>query len=192
MAAPDDRIIRRHRRRTDDGKGFRRLIAGQRFRLPAGVDRQGGRPAVPADRGPLAGQRTLLPPVRVRACVDGDRPLGRRAVPQGAAANPPAAHRGCLQQLRDGRVADRADAHPAPLHRRGLQLDPAGGRRRPDLGRVPDVPRRPLQVLPLGQLAPPRASQGRDPRQLTPRTPGRPSNGSPSSRGRPRPTPRPR
>ena len=38
MAAPDERIIRRHRRRTDDGKGYRRLIAGRRFRLPAGLD----------------------------------------------------------------------------------------------------------------------------------------------------------
>ena len=32
------KVIRRHRRRTDDGKGVRRLIAGKRFRAPAGVD----------------------------------------------------------------------------------------------------------------------------------------------------------
>ncbi|HVX12196.1 MAG TPA: hypothetical protein VHC22_13525 [Pirellulales bacterium] len=32
------RIVRRHRRRTDDGKGLRRLIAGERFRLPVGVE----------------------------------------------------------------------------------------------------------------------------------------------------------
>ncbi len=38
MSDPDERIIRRHRRRTDDGKGYRRLIAGRRFRLPAGLD----------------------------------------------------------------------------------------------------------------------------------------------------------
>lgn len=38
MAASDERIIRRHRRRTDDGKGYRRLIAGKRYRLPAGLD----------------------------------------------------------------------------------------------------------------------------------------------------------
>ncbi len=38
MPTPEERIIRRHRRRTDDGKGYRRLIAGRRFRLPAGLD----------------------------------------------------------------------------------------------------------------------------------------------------------
>jgi len=32
------RIVRRHRKRTDDGKGLRRYIAGKRFRLTAGVD----------------------------------------------------------------------------------------------------------------------------------------------------------
>ena len=32
--------IRRHKRRTDDGKGLRRMIAGRRFRLPTGVDSQ--------------------------------------------------------------------------------------------------------------------------------------------------------
>src|SRR5688572_24612177 len=31
------RVIRRHKRRTDDGKGLRRLIAGRRFRMPVGV-----------------------------------------------------------------------------------------------------------------------------------------------------------
>ena len=37
MSESDGRIIRRHRRRSDDGKGVRRLIAGRRFRTPAGV-----------------------------------------------------------------------------------------------------------------------------------------------------------
>ena len=32
------KIIRRHRRRKDDGKGLRRMVAGKRFRLPADVD----------------------------------------------------------------------------------------------------------------------------------------------------------
>ena len=31
------RQIRRHKKRTDDGKGQRRLIAGKRFRLPVGI-----------------------------------------------------------------------------------------------------------------------------------------------------------
>lgn len=38
MAVSQSRIIRRHKQRTDDGKGLRRMIAGRRFRLPAGVD----------------------------------------------------------------------------------------------------------------------------------------------------------
>jgi len=38
MSESDARIIRRHKRRSDDGKGVRRLIAGRRFRVPAGVD----------------------------------------------------------------------------------------------------------------------------------------------------------
>ena len=37
MAVSQSRIIRRHKQRTDDGKGLRRMIAGRRFRLPAGV-----------------------------------------------------------------------------------------------------------------------------------------------------------
>ena len=38
MSESTGKVIRRHRRRTDDGKGVRRLIAGRRFRAPAGVD----------------------------------------------------------------------------------------------------------------------------------------------------------
>jgi hypothetical protein len=38
MSESDGRIIRRHRRRSDDGKGVRRLVAGRRFRAPTGVD----------------------------------------------------------------------------------------------------------------------------------------------------------
>ncbi len=38
MSNLDGRIIRRHKRRSDDGKGIRRLIAGRRFRATAGVD----------------------------------------------------------------------------------------------------------------------------------------------------------
>jgi hypothetical protein len=38
MSDSKGKVIRRHRRRTDDGKGVRRLIAGKRFRAPAGVD----------------------------------------------------------------------------------------------------------------------------------------------------------
>lgn len=38
MSDLDGRVIRRHRQRTDDGKGLRRLIAGRRFRAPAGVE----------------------------------------------------------------------------------------------------------------------------------------------------------
>ena len=38
MSDFDGRVIRRHKRRSDDGKGIRRLIAGRRFRTPAGVD----------------------------------------------------------------------------------------------------------------------------------------------------------
>jgi hypothetical protein len=38
MSDVNGRVIRRHRRRTDDGKGLRRLVAGKRFRVPAGVD----------------------------------------------------------------------------------------------------------------------------------------------------------
>lgn len=30
-------LLRRHRQRSDDGKGIRRLIAGKRFRVPAGT-----------------------------------------------------------------------------------------------------------------------------------------------------------
>ena len=37
MSESNGRIIHRHRRRSDDGKGVRRLIAGRRFRTPAGV-----------------------------------------------------------------------------------------------------------------------------------------------------------
>ena len=37
MSGPKGRPIRRHKQRTDDGKGVRRLIAGKRFRTPAGV-----------------------------------------------------------------------------------------------------------------------------------------------------------
>ena len=40
MADENERIIRRHKHRSDDGKGLRRLIAGKRFRLPAGVSSQ--------------------------------------------------------------------------------------------------------------------------------------------------------
>lgn len=32
-----DKIIRRHKNRIDDGKGYRRMIAGRRFRLPSGL-----------------------------------------------------------------------------------------------------------------------------------------------------------
>src|SRR5262245_37629817 len=35
MIVSETRIVRRHKRRSDDGKGVRRLIAGKRFRLPA-------------------------------------------------------------------------------------------------------------------------------------------------------------
>lgn len=31
------KVIRRHKNRIDDGKGYRRMIAGRRFRLPAGL-----------------------------------------------------------------------------------------------------------------------------------------------------------
>lgn len=34
------RTVRRHKRRTDDGKGHRRMVAGKRFRVPAGVELQ--------------------------------------------------------------------------------------------------------------------------------------------------------
>lgn len=37
MSGPKGRSVRRHKQRTDDGKGVRRLIAGKRFRTPAGV-----------------------------------------------------------------------------------------------------------------------------------------------------------
>lgn len=40
MAKSHTSTIRRHKRRTDDGKGLRRMIAGRRFRLPTGVDSQ--------------------------------------------------------------------------------------------------------------------------------------------------------
>lgn len=36
----NSKIIRRHKKRTDDGKGLRRMIAGRRFRLPAGLSSQ--------------------------------------------------------------------------------------------------------------------------------------------------------
>lgn len=38
MSEFEGRVIRRHKRRSDDGKGIRRLIAGRRFRAPAGID----------------------------------------------------------------------------------------------------------------------------------------------------------
>jgi hypothetical protein len=37
MSVPNGKAVRKHKRRTDDGKGVRRLIAGKRFRTPAGV-----------------------------------------------------------------------------------------------------------------------------------------------------------
>jgi hypothetical protein len=37
MSEFDSRVIRRHSRRSDDGKGVRRLIAGRRFRVLAGL-----------------------------------------------------------------------------------------------------------------------------------------------------------
>jgi|GEM_PF-3010260 len=37
MTDKKGRVIRHHKERSDDGKGFSRLIAGKRFRLPAGV-----------------------------------------------------------------------------------------------------------------------------------------------------------
>lgn len=37
MSGTNKRAVRRHKKRTDDGKGLRRMIAGQRFRLPHGV-----------------------------------------------------------------------------------------------------------------------------------------------------------
>jgi hypothetical protein len=37
MSVPRGKTVRRHKKRTDDGKGVRRLIAGKRFRTPAGV-----------------------------------------------------------------------------------------------------------------------------------------------------------
>ena len=37
MSDDSKRVIRHHRKRSDDGKGLRRLIAGKRFRLPSGV-----------------------------------------------------------------------------------------------------------------------------------------------------------
>ncbi|MHB8897865.1 MAG: hypothetical protein ACYC6Y_03865 [Thermoguttaceae bacterium] len=37
MSATEKRTVRRHKKRTDDGKGLRRMIAGLRFRLPHGV-----------------------------------------------------------------------------------------------------------------------------------------------------------
>ena len=40
MANQNERVIRRHKRRSDDGKGIRRLIADKRFRVPAGVSSQ--------------------------------------------------------------------------------------------------------------------------------------------------------
>ena len=36
MSDDSKKVIRHHRRRSDDGKGLRRLIAGKRFRLPSG------------------------------------------------------------------------------------------------------------------------------------------------------------
>lgn len=38
MPGPKKRTIRRHKKRTDDGKGERRMVAGRRFRLPKGVN----------------------------------------------------------------------------------------------------------------------------------------------------------
>ena len=38
MAISNTRTVRRHKRRTDDGKGLRRMIAGRRFRVPAGIE----------------------------------------------------------------------------------------------------------------------------------------------------------
>lgn len=40
IAVPQTRIIRRHKARKDDGKGLRRFIAGQRFRLPTDVSQK--------------------------------------------------------------------------------------------------------------------------------------------------------
>lgn len=37
MSGTNKRTVRRHKRRTDDGKGLRRMIAGLRFRLPHGL-----------------------------------------------------------------------------------------------------------------------------------------------------------
>lgn len=48
MAEENGRVVRRHKQRSDDGKGLRRLIAEKRFRLPVGVS------------GPEAEQRFLL------------------------------------------------------------------------------------------------------------------------------------
>lgn len=38
MAISNTPTMRRHKRRTDDGKGLRRMIAGRRFRIPAGIE----------------------------------------------------------------------------------------------------------------------------------------------------------
>ena len=40
MSEGNSRIIRRHKRGKDDGKGDRRYIAGTRFRCPKGTSRQ--------------------------------------------------------------------------------------------------------------------------------------------------------
>ncbi len=32
-----DKLIRRHWKQIDDGKDYRRMIAGRRFRLPSGL-----------------------------------------------------------------------------------------------------------------------------------------------------------
>ncbi len=37
MTETESRLVRRHRRHSDDGKGIRRLIAGKRFRVPVGT-----------------------------------------------------------------------------------------------------------------------------------------------------------
>jgi hypothetical protein len=37
MTTNGRQVIRRHKNRTDDGKGFRRMIAGKRFRTPKEV-----------------------------------------------------------------------------------------------------------------------------------------------------------
>jgi hypothetical protein len=89
MAADQSRIIRRHKKRTDDGKGHRRYIAGRRFRLPAGVE---GREA---DERFLRIERlwkdneVFFPTLGTRRSLDTDRHPCRRVPPPGGTSECP-------------------------------------------------------------------------------------------------------